>query len=180
MEVLMNRDQIKILTRTAVLLAIVVVIQIAGRYIPNNNFIVGPIVNLCLLVGVMTVGLKGGITLAVLSPFASLINNHAPIAAALIPFSPVIAAANIVLVVTFYFLYNKNKYVGLGLAALLKFGFLLLGINIFVSIFNFPKFESKLLSLFSWPQLVTALVGGIIAIPVIIRLKKAMQNRKGI
>ncbi len=174
----MNRDRIKLITRTAVLLAIVVVVQMVGRSIPNNNFIVGPLVNLCLLVATMTAGLTGGVTIAVLSPFTSLINNNAPIATALLPFAVVIALANVTFVLIFYFLYNKNKYIGLVLGALAKFGLLFVGIRVFLNIFDYSKFTKKLFELFSWPQLVTALIGGIIAIPVIYSVRKALKIGK--
>lgn len=172
----MKNDKIKILTRTAVLLAVVVVVQMAGRSIPNNNFIVGPLVNMCLLIAVMTAGVGGGITIAVLSPFISLINNNAPIAAALLPFAPMIAISNVIFILVFYFLYNKNKYVGVISAAVLKFGFLFLAIKLFLNIFNFPKFAEKLIAMFSFPQLLTALIGGFVAIPVIYSIRKAIKE----
>ncbi|WP_027627802.1 ECF transporter S component [Ruminiclostridium cellobioparum] len=172
-----NRNNIRMITRTAVLLAVVVVVQIVGRSLPNNNFIVGPLVNMCLLLAAMTAGMAGGITIAILSPFTSLINNNAPIAAALLPFAPVIALANIIFVLAFYLLYNKNKFIGLGVGAVLKFGVLFLGIRIFLNIFSFPKFTQKLFELFSWPQLLTAVIGGLVAIPVIYSVRKALKIR---
>lgn len=173
----MNKDKIRLITRTAVLLAVVVVVQFVGRSIPNNNFIVGPLVNMCLLVAIITTGITGGLTIAILSPLTSLINNNSPIAAALLPFAPVIALANIAFILTFYFLYNKNKYAGLVAAAVLKFGLLFLGIRLFLNLFDFPKFTEKLFSLFSWPQLVTAIIGGLIAIPILYTLKKALKDK---
>ncbi len=173
----MKNNKIGMITRTAVLLAVVVAVQMAGRSLPAyNNFIVGPLVNMCILVAAMTAGIGGGVAIAVLSPFTSLINNHAPLAAALLLYAPVISAANLILVIVFYFLYNKNKYAGVILASILKFGFLYGSINLFLGIFEFPKFAQKLLGMFSWPQLVTALIGGFIAIPVITSLRKAKIN----
>jgi len=172
----MKNDKIRRLTRTAVLLAVVVVVQMLGRSLPNSNFIVGPLVNMCLLIATMTAGVGGGITIAILSPFTSLINNNAPVAAALLPFAPVIAAANVIFILVFYFLYNKNKYVGWISAAVLKFGFLFLAIRLFLNIFDFPKFSEKLIALFSVPQLITALIGGFVALPIIIAVEKATKS----
>jgi hypothetical protein len=172
----MKNEKLRLITRTAMLLVVVVVVQLAGRSLPYNNFIVGPLVNMCLLIAVMTAGVGGGIAIALLSPFTSLINNHAPVAAALLPFAPVVATANLILVLVFYFLYNKNKYAGIVLGAVLKFGFLLGAINLFLNIFDFPKFEQRLIYMFGWPQLVTALIGGFIAIPVINRIKSAIRS----
>ncbi len=172
----MKNDKIGMITRTAVLLAVVVVVQMAGRSLPYSNFIVGPLVNMCILIAAMTAGIGGGVVIAVLSPFTSLINNHAALAAALLLYAPVISVANLILVIVFYFLYNRNKYAGVILGSILKFGFLYGSINLFLNIFEFPKFAQKLLAMFSWPQLVTALIGGFIAIPVIIRIRKAIDN----
>lgn len=172
----MKNNRVHTITRTAVLLAVVVVVQMVGRNLPYSNFIVGPLVNMCILIAAMTAGVGGGIAIAVLSPFTSLINNHAPMAAALLPFAPAIAAANLLFVVVFYFLYNKSKYAGIVLGALLKFGFLFGVVNLFLNIFDFPKFAKTLITMFSWPQLVTALVGGFIAIPVIQRIRKAIDK----
>lgn len=172
----MKKDKVKMLTRTAVLLAVVVVVQMVGRSIPNNNFIVGPLVNMCLLIAAMTAGLGGGMAIAVLSPFTSLINNNAPIAAALLPFAPVIAISNVIFVLVFCFLFNKNKYIGVISAAVLKFAFLFLAIRLFLNIFAFPKFAEKLIALFSFPQLITALVGGFIALPVIYSVRKVIDR----
>jgi hypothetical protein len=171
-----NSYKIRMLTRTAVLLAVVVVVQMVGRSLPNSNFIVGPIVNMCLLIATMTAGVGGGITIAVLSPFTSLINNNAPAAAALLPFAPIIAVANVIFILVFYFMYNKNKYIGWVSAAVLKFGFLFLSIRVFMNIFEFPKFSEKLITIFSVPQLITALIGGFVALPIILAVKKVTKN----
>ncbi len=176
MEVGMKSDNIRVLSRTALLLAVVVVIQMVGRSLPNNSFIVGPLVNMCLLVAAITAGIGGGIAISVLTPFTSLIGNNAPIAAALLPFAPVIAVSNVILVLVFYFFYKKNKYIGVVCAAGLKFVFLFFSIRLFINIFDFSKFAEKLVTLFSWPQLITALIGGFVALPIIIGVKKASKS----
>ncbi|HEY5585788.1 MAG TPA: ECF transporter S component [Ruminiclostridium sp.] len=175
----MKRDKVKMLTRTAILLAVVVVVQMVGRSLPSpsSSFIVGPLVNMCLLIATAASGLAGGIAIAVLVPFTSLISNHAPIAAALLPFAPVIAISNVIFILVFYFLYNKNKYVGVVSAAVLKFGFLFISIRAFLNIFDFPKFSKNLIVLFSYPQLITALIGGFVALPIIIAVNKATNSR---
>ena len=175
----MDRDRVKMLTRTAILLAVVVVIQMVGRSLPSqsSSFIVGPLVNMCLLIATVTAGLAGGITIAILVPFTSLISNHLAIATALLPFAPVIAISNVIFIMVFYFLYNKNKYVGVVIAAVLKFGFLFVSIRVFLNIFDFPKFSVMLVTLFSYPQLITALIGGFVALPIIIGVNKATNSR---
>ena len=167
-----NSKKIQFMTRTALLLALVITLQMAGRFIPNNNFIVGPLVNACLLVSTALAGVWSGIIIAVASPFTSLINNHAPVAAALLPFAPFVAAGNAVYVLSYYLLRKKSAIAGVGIGSVLKFGFLYAAINIFLQVFNFPKFAKVLTFLFSWPQLVTALLGGVVALAAI----KALKN----
>jgi hypothetical protein len=159
------------MTRTSLLLALVVTVQMAGRLIPNSNFVVGPLVNACLLVSTALAGVWSGIIISVISPFASLINNHAPVAAALLPFAPFVAIGNAVYVLSYYLFKKRSSVVGVGIGSILKFAFLYSSINIFLQFFNFPKFAKVLSFLFGWPQLITALIGGIIALAVIKILK---------
>ncbi|HYE81056.1 MAG TPA: ECF transporter S component [Clostridia bacterium] len=166
-----NSRKIQFMTRTALLLALVVTVQLAGRLIPNSNFVVGPLVNACLLVSTAVAGVWSGIIISVVSPFASLINNHAPVAAALLPFAPFVAAGNAIYVLCFYLLKKKNIVAGIGIGAVLKFAFLYSAINIFLQIFQFPKFAKVLTALFGWPQFITALLGGLVALAVMKALK---------
>lgn len=166
-----NSRKIQFMTRTALMLALVITVQLAGRMLPNSNFIVGPLVNACLLVSTALAGVWSGIIISVLSPFSSLINNHAPVAAALLPFAPFIAAGNAVYVLSYYLLRKKNAAIGIGIGAVLKFGFLYAAINLFLQLFSFPKFAKVLTVLFGWPQLITALIGGVIALAAIRALK---------
>lgn len=171
-----NSTKTQFITRTALLLALVIVVQMAGRFIPNSNFVVGPLVNACLLVSTALTGVWSGIIIAVVSPLSSLINNHAPVAAALLPFSPFIAVGNAVYVLSYYLLRKKSPLAGIGVGSVLKFAFLYFAIRLFLQIFEFPKFAKVLSLLFGWPQLITALLGGIIALAVIKALKGSIAE----
>ena len=59
-------DRIRFLTRTALLLAVVIAFQVFGKMIPYNNFIVGPVVNAALLVATASAGLWSGIAISVI------------------------------------------------------------------------------------------------------------------
>jgi hypothetical protein len=171
-----NFTQTRFVTRTALLLALVIVVQMTGRLIPNNNFIVGPLVNACLLVSTVLAGVWSGIIIAVVSPFASLINNHSPVAAALLPFAPFVAVGNSVYIMSYYLYKKKSPLAGISIGSALKFAFLYSAIRLFLRIFNFSKFAKILLLLFGWPQLVTALLGGILALAVIKALKGSIAE----
>jgi hypothetical protein len=171
-----NSKKIQFITRTSLLLALVITIQLAGRLLPNSSFIVGPLVNACLLVSTALTGVWSGIIIAVVSPFASLINNHAPVAAALLPFAPFVALGNAVYILSYYLLKKKSPVAGVAIGSVLKFAFLYSAINIFLQVFSFPKFAKVLTFLFGWPQLITALIGGIIALAVIKILKGRIEE----
>lgn len=171
-----NSQKIKFMTRTALMLALVVAVQMAGRLLPNSNFVVGPLVNACLLISTALAGVWSGVVVSIASPFTSLINNHAPIAAALLPFAPFVAAGNAIFVLSYYLLRKKSAVIGIGLGALLKFGFLYAAINIFLQLFSFPKFAKVLLVLFGPAQLFTALLGGVIALAAIKALKSSIVD----
>lgn len=168
------RKNTKLITRTAILLALTVVFQMLGRYIPlgpNSNFIVGPLVNACLLISTAASGLWGGAVVAVISPFSALITGGA----VPLPFLPFIAIGNFILVLLFYVL-RRNMIGGILSGSVLKFGFLYAAITLFLKVYTVPQKVFTVLSfLFSWPQLVTALIGGLIALIVIKALGKQLD-----
>jgi riboflavin transporter FmnP len=173
-------NKTKAITRTGVLLALTLVFQLLGRnLIPfigqNSNFVVGPLVNACLLISTASVGLWSGSLIAVIAPFAAFLTG----AATPLPFVPFIAAGNFLLVVCFFSI-KKNYYIGTLVGAFAKFGFLTVSINFFLNMFqddlNIPQGAAKNLStMFSYPQLITALLGGTIALSVIKSLGKNIE-----
>jgi hypothetical protein len=76
-------------------------------------------------------------------------------------------------------LYKRNKYLSIILGALAKFIVLyitVVHIAIPVLLGNMPPQMKELMSLrFSWPQLVTALVGSWLAVMVLPLLKRALK-----
>lgn len=165
----MNSIRTRIVARTAILLALTVVFQTAGRYLTpfmgaNSNFIVGPLVNACLIIATASVGLSGAAAIAVLSPFGAIMTG----AAVPLPFAPLIAVGNFLIVLGFYILMEKNRIGGLLLGAFMKFIFLYAAIIAFMRFVKVPAKQAALLLFsFSWPQLVTALLGGVVAFIVI-------------
>jgi uncharacterized membrane protein YeaQ/YmgE (transglycosylase-associated protein family) len=180
----MKKPNTKLITRTAIMLALTIVFQALGRYTnlgPNSNFVVGPLVNACLLIATAAAGLWGGAIVSIVSPFGAIITG----AALPIPFLPFVALGNLLLVVTFYYAVkssklkpyfkNEGKYIGILAGAILKFLFLYASVATFLSFYNVPsKLYNVMYFTFSWPQLVTAIVGGAIALVVI----KALERNK--
>ena len=171
--------KVRFITRTAVLLALVVVIQTLGRVAlapAISNYVVGPLVNACLLIAVASTGFWSGASIALLAPVGAVLTG------ALIPlaFVPVIGLGNLVLVLVFT-LFNGWKMnlttpiwrqgTGMAAAALAKFGFLYAGVRIAVNsgfLGNLPQKQANgLIAAFSVPQLITALTGSIVALVII-------------
>jgi len=169
------------ITRTAVLIALLVVLQAAT--IPlGNNFITGSVVNLMLIISVMTCGLATGATVAVISPAMPTLLGFGPTW----PLIPFIAAGNIVLVLLWHFVGNRQmKYpyaayiAALIAAAVAKFLVLYFGVVRIAIPFILGLPEQSVLSyLFSFPQLITASIGGVCAIILLPTLKKAINRDK--
>ena len=180
-----QKNRILRITRTAVLIALLVVLQAALMPL-NNSLITGSIVNLVLIISVMTCGLSSGLCVAAVSPVIARLFGIGPLWS-LIPF---IAAGNAALVVLWHFIGNRSiggkKYkarlAALFTAAFVKFLVLYVGIvRIAIPVFlGLPEKQAAVISnMFSIPQLITALTGGTVAFFLIPRLKKAIGGEKG-
>lgn len=93
-----QKNRVLRITRTAVLIALLVVLQAALMPL-NNSLITGSIVNLVLIISVMTCGLSSGLCVAAVSPVIARLFGIGPLWS-LIPF---IAAGNAALVVLLAF-----------------------------------------------------------------------------
>ena len=168
------------ITRTAIFIALLVVLQAATGAL-GSTIITGSVVNM-LIVSVMTCGMTSGLCVAVISPVMAKLIGIGPLWS-LIPF---IVAGNITLVLIWHFIGNRrwgHKYtapmIALAAAAIAKFLVLYLGIvQIAVPIFlKLPAPQAAVISnMFSIPQLLTALLGGGVALLVLTPLKKAIQG----
>lgn len=175
-----DKEKIFWITHTAIFIALLIVLQAATAPL-GNVMITGTIVNLLLIVSAMTCGLASGLSVAVISPIIAKFFGIGPLWI-LIPF---IAAGNIVLILLWYFIGNQNrgqKYiayiVALVTAAAAKFFVLYIGIvQVAIPLFlNLPEQQASIIShMFSIPQLITALAGGIIAAMILPSLKKAIK-----
>lgn len=178
----------QLLTRTALLLAVVITFQLLGKMIPYNNYIVGPVVNAALLVATASAGLWSGIAISVIAPLVSAFTNKAPIAPLILGFSPFIIIGNAIIVLAFWLFRKKDgtpgklrgSIIGVAVGSVLKFGFLYGGITAFTSLVSGikPQQAATLISLFSWPQLFTAIAGGAVAIVVLKLAGKALEYRE--
>ncbi len=177
----MNKEKTLWITRTAVFIALLVVLQAATAAL-GNTIITGSVVNMLLIVSVMTCGIMSGLFVAVISPIMAKFIGIGPLWS-LIPF---IVAGNITLVLLWHFIGNKHwrheyttQIIALVVAAIAKFLVLYLGIvKIAVPlILGLAAQQAVVISnMFSIPQLITALLGGVIALLILSPLKRAIKG----
>ncbi|SHH54762.1 hypothetical protein SAMN02745823_00247 [Sporobacter termitidis DSM 10068] len=177
----MNKQTLWIV-RTAIFLALLVVIQIATAPL-GITLITGSLVNLILIMTVMTCGLSSGLVVAVISPFLAKLVGIGPLWV-LIPF---IALGNCGLVLIWQLVAKrafKEKFIGTVVALVAgaagKFLILYLVIvRLLIPLFlNLPAKQAATVSAtFSLPQLATALIGGAVAVAALPAVKKARASR---
>ena len=81
----------------------------------------------------------------------------------LAPMIPFIIIANIILVSVYNFSLKKNYWLKVVMAGFLKFVFLFFTSSIVINLFLTEKVAAKIAVIMSWPQFITALVGGLLA-----------------
>ena len=182
----MNK-KVRWITETAVMLALLVSLQALTKGL-NNQIITGSCVNTVLAVTVLVAGLSSGITVAVISPVLAFLLGIAP----QILTVPAIMVGNTVFVVLLHFLADRTgKNIGKQIAAWLiaavaKFASLyiivvkvicgLLAESLLAAGTLKEPMLKALPATFSWPQLVTALIGGAIALAIVPVLRKALHR----
>ncbi len=127
----------------------------------HSQLVTGTIVNAALFVAVLLVGFRAAASVAVIPSLVALVAGTLPWAmVAMIPF---IMASNIVLAGAFALLRKTNYWMGAVLASAAKFGLLVLSANIILSSMTHGQMTAALSSMMGWPQLITAILGGVMA-----------------
>lgn len=160
----------KTLTRTAILLALLIALQAATRPL-GNQLVTGSCVNFVLAVAAMFCGVGSGVTVAVLSPFFAYFLGISP----QLWLAPAIACGNAVYALIIACFDKKLvAFVRIIVAAVSKFLVLyLLVVRLLIPVGELPP---PVAVQFSWPQLVTALMGGFLALGVLSLLQKATRE----
>ena len=188
--------KIRNITDTGVLLALLLCLQWVGSQIIEptaKQLITGTLVNCVLAVSVLMVGLFAGITLSVVSPVLAYLWGIAPNFVTVLP----IMIANSIFALLLHVLHGKKiqlswrQPVAIATAATAKFLTLyflvvqvicnlaaphLLGKKIGDTLILAPPMISMLPAMFTWPQLITALAGGTIAMLIFPTLKKSNKR----
>jgi hypothetical protein len=179
------------LTETAVMLALLITLQALTK--PLGQLVTGSCVNAVLAIAVLLIGMSSGITVAVISPVCAYLFGIAPNFVTVLP----IMIGNVCFVVLLRLIAGKShkpvwkQPVALISAAGVKFGVLyllvvkvicgvasgaLLGKKLGDIVVLAPPMLKLLPTMFAWPQLFTALIGGAVALLIAPVLRKALHR----
>lgn len=147
-------------TRALVLLAVFLSIVTLAPLL-KVQAITGVIVNAILFLSVLYIGWRWAILVALVPSAISIGVGLLPMPFA--PMVPFIMLGNIVLIVVFSLFKAKSFGWAMLGASILKFVFLYATSHYVVSFFVKKAILAKLLIMMSWPQLYTAILGGILA-----------------
>ena len=181
----MNK-KIRWITETAVMLALLVSLQALTK--PMGQLVTGSCVNAVLAVSALVGGLASGLTVALISPILAFLLGIAP----QILTVPAIMVGNAVYVALLVLLADKSgknmvKQVvawlvaaGAKFAALYAIVVLLICGVLSESLLSAGVMKAPMLqalpATFSWPQLLTALIGGAVALLIMPTLRKALHK----
>lgn len=172
----------KQITTTAILLAIC----IASQFLKNLSvYITGPIINACLILAVLSVGVGCGIILAVITPITAFLIAGSPIMAAIPAIIPCIMLGNVILVLGVGLITKKVKgnaglIAGMAAGSVVKALFMGIVISMILIPMLLPEAMAPKMTVFqttfSITQLITALIGSIYAFVLWIPLKKVVSK----
>ena len=178
--------KIRWITETAVMLALLVCLQALTK--PMGQLVTGSCVNAILAVSALVGGLSSGLVVALCSPVLAFLLGIAP----QILTVPAIMVGNSVFVVLLSLLADKSgkkivkQVIAWVAAAVAKFAALyaivvllicgVLSENLLAAGVLKAPMLNALPATFSWPQLITALIGGAVALSITPVLKKALHK----
>lgn len=133
---------------------------------PANQIVTGTIVNALLFLAAYRMPLANSFIIAALPSSIALLRGLLPAPMAIL--IPYIIFSNIILISIFSTL-KKTPIVGILISSITKFSLLYL-----VTYTMSSQLNVKIISMFQWPQLITALIGGFMFISAI----KILENKK--
>lgn len=181
----------KQLAQSALLLAVCIISQYFKNF---SAYITGPVVNTVIIIAVLAVGLWSALIISIIAPVTAFFFTGSPVMAAIPLMFPAIMAGNIVLALTVWYFQNKLNFrahlpAGLIAGSVLKAVFMgvvivliilpVFGNNVASKLPNpdaLPMVLATAKTTFSVTQLITALIGSILACLIWLPLKKYLKN----
>ncbi len=164
---------LRITIPVAIKLTIFAGLMFIASFVPailHVQIITGPIVNATLFISVVFLGVEAAILIGLIPSVIALSFGLLP--TVLAPMVPFIMISNALLIVIFGFFQKRNYWIAVVLASLIKFIFLFSTSSVVIGLLLKKEVATKVAAMMSWPQLFTALMGGIIAWLIIKATKK--------
>lgn len=168
-------------SKTAIMLALLLVLQFVTKSF--GQIVTGSCVNFVLVSTALICGLSSGIVIALISPFAAFLLGIGPM---FFPITPCIAIANVVIVLISSLIKkgietNRRSilnFVIVVLAAIAKFIciYVLVVKLVIPSLGLSPEKVAVISASFSYPQLITALIGGVFSVIIAPLIIKALKH----
>jgi hypothetical protein len=136
----------------------------------HSQYVTGPLVNAILFLAAALSGSIGAFFIAMIPSVVALSSGLLP--AVLAPAVPFIMMGNAILVAVFIILKKKNFWLAAVSAGFAKFIFLFGSVQIVVKLIGAKPAAAAASSMLGYPQLITALAGGVIAWAVLKSLKR--------
>lgn len=151
-----DRSKITALTKLIVLIGIA-----TGAPFIHQQLVTGSIVNATLFISTVILGVESGVLVGLIPSVIALSVGTLP--AALAPMVPYIMIGNIILIFAFNFFRKKNFWLAIVSASFLKFIFLYTTSTLIINLLLKKELATSVSAMMSYPQLLTALAGGILA-----------------
>jgi len=155
----------RILTRSALILALAIVVQ----SIRLPQYLTGPLVNALLFLATALVSPLSGALVGLFTPLLAFSFGIMPLA----PAVPVIMLGNCFLAI-FFGLFAKKRIIAMIIAAVAKYGIMALSVYYLFPLLLNITFPDKVIAMLTTPQLFTALGGGALALVIL----KALELKK--
>lgn len=190
-----DKRVVKLSTRQLVQTALLLTICIISQYFKNISvYITGPVVNAVIIIAALTVGVWSAVLISIIAPVTAFFFTGSPIMAAIPLMFPAVMAGNVILAVCVWYFQNKLRFKG-KLPAGMFFGSVLkaLFMGVVIVLVLLPVFGGHIAAklpkpealpgvlkaaktTFSVTQLITSLMGSVLAYIVWMPLKKWMAN----
>lgn len=178
----MKKFNTKALTQAAILLAICIVSQFFKNL---SVYITGPVINACLIICALTAGTGWAVLLSIVTPVTSFIITGSPIMSAIPLIIPCVMVGNAILVICIGLIKGKpgSRWVqplSMLIGSVGKAVFMGIVISLIIIPTLLPQDKAPMMKVFqttfSITQLITALIGSVLAYVIMIPLKKALRN----
>jgi hypothetical protein len=161
----MDNTRILTLKKTDILVFSILLIAATLAPLAGNQFVSGTIVNCTLILSVCTLGIGAALLVGIIPSTIALATGLLP--AVLAPMIPFIILGNAGLVIVLDQLRKINYWLGAVGGSVLKFGLLTGVSSVVIGLLIDKNLAANVAYMMSWPQLVTALAGGIVSFGIL-------------